>query len=50
MTLEQILSNFCVCVCGGGGGGGGAGRGRGRGMVEGGNTVFFLYEVVLLHG
>ena len=23
--------------------------GRGRGMVEGGNTIFFLYEVVLLH-
>ena len=35
---------FCVCVWGGWGGG--AGRGRGRGMVEGGNTVFFLYEVV----
>ena len=40
-TYSQIL-----WVCRGGGGEGGTGRG----MVEGGNTVFFLYKVVLLHG
>ena len=45
---------FCECVGGRGGGDGEGGTGRGGGEGEGdggrGNTVFFLYEVVLLHG